>query len=324
MPAIITRGAISARGFGFAAAATGCGPDGIKGIFALGQISGCPSTTRNKYTFATCTSTACGVAASNASSRYGAAAGNSLKGIFAIGDFSQTREKYVYSSCSNVSAGIPNTFDTLCFGTATGNSTRGIFNLGTSSISRCKYTYASCTSAKISASGDGSVYQRKGSAVGNCSIGIFSIGLNSSCRTNLRDKFTYASCTSASCGTGLASNPSSGQSAVGNNTRGIIALGCFGYPSCAQAVRNKYTYACNTSTCSGVGSASVKSTVGSAAGNSTRGIFALGLICPPGIPSTTRNKYTYASCTSTASGVGSASSSSLVGAAVSWAIGVNS
>jgi hypothetical protein len=45
MPAVITRGAISAQGFGFGASAAG-GGDGTKGIFALGDIT----TTRNKYT----------------------------------------------------------------------------------------------------------------------------------------------------------------------------------------------------------------------------------------------------------------------------------
>ena len=57
MPTIITRGAASAQGFGeFSAAVGGC--DGTKGIFALGNVGGSQSTTRNKYTYASCTSTA--------------------------------------------------------------------------------------------------------------------------------------------------------------------------------------------------------------------------------------------------------------------------
>jgi hypothetical protein len=49
----------------------------------------------------------------------------------------------------------------------------------------------------------------------------------------------------------------------------------------------------------------------------------LGLTCPGG-RITTRNKYTYSSCTSTACGVGAASGASDGGAAASWALCVNS
>ena len=74
MPTITTRGAMSARGFGFGYKATGGGGgDGTKGIFALGY-SGGPSTTRNKYTYACCTSTASGVGAASAASYGGSAA----------------------------------------------------------------------------------------------------------------------------------------------------------------------------------------------------------------------------------------------------------
>ena len=72
MPMIITSGAASAKGFG-AFAKTG-GADGTKGIFALGYLSGGFSTIRNKYTYATCTSTACGVGAASAASYFGSAA----------------------------------------------------------------------------------------------------------------------------------------------------------------------------------------------------------------------------------------------------------
>ena len=105
MPAIITRGAMSAQGFGYGAAALG-GGDGTKGIFALGSLT----TTRNKYTYSTCSSTACGVAASSITSYFGSATGNSTRGIFAIGDtcFSATvtREKYTYSNCSSTACGV--------------------------------------------------------------------------------------------------------------------------------------------------------------------------------------------------------------------------
>jgi hypothetical protein len=74
--------------------------------------------------------------------------------------------------------------------------------------------------------------------------------------------------------------------------------------------RNKYTYACDTSAIAAA--ASVASQQGSAAGNSTRGIFALG---NAGAASTTRNKYTYACDTSAIAAA--ASNASYWGAAAS-------
>ena len=165
MPTIITRGAASAQGFGeFSAAVGGC--DGTKGIFALGYAS-VASTTRNKYTYACCTSTACGVGAASATSYNGSAAGNSTRGIFALG----------YA----------------CF----------------------------------------------------CGVQSYSA---------IRNKYTYACCTSTACGVGTASIASDQQSAAGNSTRGIFAIGFTG--GSGVATRNKYTYASDTSTATGVGSAS--------------------------------------------------------------------
>jgi hypothetical protein len=140
----------------------------------------------------------------------------------------------------------------------------------------------------------------------------------------IRNKYTYSSCTSTACGVASASQGNYGGAASSNSTRAIFALGC-GYPCGLLDIRNKYTFACCTSTASGVAVASVKNRYGSAAGNSTRGIFALGLAQPPtcGAVSTTREKYTYASCTSTASGVGGASVASSNGSAASWATCVN-
>jgi hypothetical protein len=63
---------------------------------------------------------------------------------------------------------------------------------------------------------------------------------------------------------------------------------------------------------------SANSYAGAAAGNSTRGIFALGNRL------TTRNKYTYACCTSTAAGVAVSSQCTQIGSAASnGTIGVN-
>ena len=87
---------------------------------------------------------------------------------------------------------------------------------------------------------------------------------------------------------------------------------------CYTTTRNKYTYACCTSTASGVAVASQRGgCLSGAAGNSTRGIFTLGLyVCACNFYySANRNKYTYASCTSTACGVGAAQSSTSSGSA---------
>lgn len=87
------------------------------------------------------------------------------------------------------------------------------------------------------------------------------------------------------------------------------------------ATRNKYTYACDTNTGSGVASASVASRYQSATGNSTRGIFALG--CDTFGTRANRDKYIYACDTNTGC-VGAASVQSRCGSAASWVIGVNS
>ena len=137
--------------------------------------------------------------------------------------------------------------------------------------------------------------------------------------SNIRNKYTYATCSSTACGVGSASSNAFAGSAAGNDTRGIFALG--GNPP--TNTRNKYTYATCTSTACGVAVSSCTSFAGrAAAGNSTRGIFALGF--NSGFTQqTTRNKYTYACCTSTAAGVGAASVASCFGSATSWATCVN-
>ena len=130
-------------------------------------------------------------------------------------------------------------------------------------------------------------------------LGIFSLG------STVRNKYTYATCSSTASGVASASDNAYEGSAAGNSTRGIFSLQ-------AGGVRNKYTYATDTSTACGVGTASVFGRQGSAAGNSTIGIFAIGYNASPyfNVPSTIRNKYTYATCTSTACGVAAASNAS--------------
>ena len=99
---------------------------------------------------------------------------------------------------------------------------------------------------------------------------------------------------------------------AGNSFVGAIAIFALGCVSGASTTRDKYTFSgCVVS--SGA-AASAASYVGSAAGNSTIGIFALGN------STTTRDKYTYSGCvnasataSSAASYVGSAAGNSTVG-----------
>ena len=126
MPAVITRGAFSAKAFGFTGK-TGGGAVGTVGIFALGYIS-CvgASTTRNKYTYACDTNGT--AAAASAASRYGSAAGNSTRGIFALGYIScaasTTRNKYTYACDTNGSAAAASAAS--YYGSAASNGITGV------------------------------------------------------------------------------------------------------------------------------------------------------------------------------------------------------
>lgn len=337
MPAIITRGAISAQGFGFAASGV-CALDGTKGIFALG-CNGANSTVRNKYTYVSCSNTASGVGAASLASRAGSGAGNSTKGIFALGltnigaGPSTVRNKYTYATCSSTACGVGSASAASYGGVAAGTGTAGIFALGgqqcgglwSSTTTTNKYTYASCSSAAATSLPANTKY---GAAVGNSTRGIFAVGCFNTCapfcscfaRSNQRKKYTYATCSVTCSGVATATNASIFQSAAGNSTRGIFAIGSI---TCGYVTtRNKYTYACCSNTSCGVGSASCSSAKGSATGNSTRGIFHLGCINAGG-SGTRRNKYTYATCASTSSGVACSSASARLGSATSWATGVN-
>jgi hypothetical protein len=315
MPLLQTRGAGSARGFGFSATqASGPPPcDGTKAIFTLGQ-TGCTRTnTRNKYTYATCTSSAAASATFNGSN--GAAAGNSTQGIIARGDGSSRIDKYTYSSCT--SASTTDSCSGMQYGTAAGNSTRGIFGAGIPGPVRYKRTYATNVWSAGACPTAGGFYI---SAVGNSTRGIFTYGTN----TNTRDKYTYATDTSTASGVALACRSSYGGTAAGNSTRGIFNLGNAGGGGTTCVYRNKYVYA----TCTSINSTCLPAPAapnyaGSGTGNSTRGIFALGYSGGACAQVTTRCKYTYATDTSTASGVGVASAAAALGSAVSWATGVN-
>jgi hypothetical protein len=328
MPLHQTSGNISAKGYGFGAS-TGA-TDGTVGIFAIGTTNGaCSTAVRNKYTFSSCTSTACGVGSASVGALYGSAAGNSTRGIFALGRTTGIqstgtiiRNKYTYSSCASTAIGVGTASIASSNGAGVGNSTRGIFHLGSSTTGstkvRNKYTYSSCTStASGVASASRGGYQPM--AAGTSTIGYIYLGCSGcSCiPSNVMNKYTYSNCTSTSL-TVFCGYQNNG--AAGNSTRGIFANNstCGGF----SAVRSKFTYASCTYV-SGT-NASVGSRYGYATGNSTRGIFALGACVCRNSGSTIRNKYTYASCTSTASGVAASSCNSELGAAVSWSLCVNS
>lgn len=275
----------TASGVGSASNASNLGNaagNSTRGIFKLGN--GSPASvlyTNNKYTYATCASTACGVATFTCSSFAGSAAGNSTRGIFTLGQnfsacaVSTSRTyKYTYATCT--STGPTTNLGGQCYyGGAAGNATRAIFNMGMKVFTcpcigyvfqnqniRRKYTYA-CDTTAAGASGTSNSVQ--GAAAGNSTRGIFALGTTNCCTNNkntTRNKYTYACDTNTGSGVASASIASTKQSATGNSTRGIFALGnsTFG----VGTNRDKYTYACDTNTgC--VGAASVQSRCGSAA-----------------------------------------------------------
>lgn len=321
MPTIITRGLASARGFGFGnAGAPVCPSDGTKAIFALGSVYcfcfGPLNTTTivNKYVYATDASTS--VTGLCAGFGYGAAAGNSTVAIFNLGAGSSARRKITYSTCTfSISSAAISGFS---FGSAAGNNTAGIFTRGNNNSATEKATYACCT--RVSGPTFGG--SNGGSAVGTSTIGIFACGNNSTSRY----KVTYATCSSTNCGVGTATFGTRNGAAAGNGTIGIFALGGY-YCSCVggqvrSGFLNKYTFATNTSTGSGL--CYGDSVCGlSAAGNKTRGIFASGSsVTTPYGYSPNRRKWTYATSTTTASAT-AASSYSKFGGATSWVTGVN-
>ena len=144
---------------------------GTVGIFALGYVSGCLSTTRDKYTFSGCVVSS-GAAASVASCS-GSAAGNANVGIFALGrspSASTTRNKYTYSGCVNASATAASAASYA--GSAAGNATVGIFALGlapSASTTRNKYTYSGCV---VSSGAAASAASFRGSAASNGTTGV--------------------------------------------------------------------------------------------------------------------------------------------------------
>jgi hypothetical protein len=209
-----------------------------RGIFAIGltyTACGCAaqSNTRNKYTYATCSNTATGVATGSSSAGGQSATGNSTVGIFAIARVSTvcpaarttTRNKYTYATCSN-SAATCFTYTPRCtcnaarpaYGAAAGNATVGIFAIeccfGQPFNKREKYTYSNDVST-TSGVAVGTYGGYGGGAAGNSLFGIFATNYGGgSCYYKTRNKYTYATCTSTACGIGNATVFSTGQSAA--------------------------------------------------------------------------------------------------------------
>jgi hypothetical protein len=318
MPLLQTRGAGSARGFGFSATQASGGGDSTVGIFALGQTvsSSGGSTTRNKYTFATCASTACGVGVSSCCSKGGSASGNSTRIIFQLGNGLTLRNKYTYATCTSTSA-TPN-----CSGAnnsySIGNSTRGMMTLGSVATGRRnKYTYATDTSVNLFNMLFPSTFA--GYGAGTSCFAIINMGANAA---NVREKYTYATCTGTYCGIASASVPNYSGSATGNSTQGFFQFGATSSAG-GDFRSNIYTYATNTSVSGANTTGTFFTGYSSAAGTSTRGIFALGRSDPSGVASPLRCKYTFATNTRTTTCVGTASTGSYYGAAASFQICVN-
>ena len=321
MPLLQTRGAGSARGFGFSATQAGGGGDGTVGIFALGSTvcgPGGATATRNKYTFATCASTS--TTSSSTTSNKGAAAGNSTRIIFQIGTYTNNRCKYTYATDTNTAA---TTNNLSCSGYGVGNSTQGIFTNGSPAPAwRGKYTYATDAFSNLF----NMLYSNTsgGYGTGNSTRGIIAVGYAGG-MYSAREKYTYATCTSTSCGVANSSVGNAWGSATGNSTRGFFQFGYRNYPCNQGDFRsNIYTYATCTSVSGACTACNWQTGYSSAAGNSTRGIFAIGLRWIPGNTIVnSRCKYTYASNTRTRCGVGTATTATNSGAAASFQICVN-
>ena len=274
MPAVITRGAFSAKAFGFGANVAG--PDATTGLFTTGYTN----AVRQKYIFA-CNSNASAASISSGST-YNASAGNSTRTITALGfasspsGASQVRRKYLWA-CNTDNSATSQSFAASCRKDATGNKTLGIFTRGSSSANRDKYIYACDSSPSTTAS---STNASRGGASGNSTIAIFALGYVTSPYTQ-RNKYTYACAANASAASASAAVYEGG--AMGNSTKGIFALGYASF--CTSKIRNKFIYACCSSASGASSSASMCTPVGT--GNSTFGVFGYN-------GSTSREKYTYA------------------------------
>jgi hypothetical protein len=203
------------------------------GIFQLGYgCSGGYLTTRNKYTYASCTSGSATAATSGAGFSP-AAAGNSTAGIFALA-FGSARDKYTYAG-DVVAAGTSAGASAVSNCSATGNSTVGIFALGrvcyVQTTTRQKYTYSGCT---VSGAGAATAASMSGSAAGNSVVGIFALGCAyvgcafcpCTCTfypvysyTTTRNKYTYSGDSVTSGGAATASSAYGG--AVSNGATGV-------------------------------------------------------------------------------------------------------
>lgn len=333
MPTIVTLGAASAKAFGFGKGAGVCPADGTKAIFALGAFYSFSCGQKNqspyidKFTYSTCASVS--VTGFGTCYGYGAAVGNSSRGMFALGTNITTgtraTRKFTYSSCSVSTTGCLSA--NLSGGAGAGTSTVGILALGRGTTTTNKITYSTCS---IASAGTLSSAVGGGSAAGNSTRGIFATGGGgSSYQTQFssgRQKYTYSTCSVTSCGIGTSSFQGTLGAAAGNSTIGMFAIGYI-YCGCGggavpSSYLNKYTYSSDTSTgtgfCTGVSMGAA-----SAAGNSTRAIFAAGQSAgAPYGATTTRRKFTYATSSSTVSAA-AASQFSKAGGATSWVTGIN-
>lgn len=301
---------------------------GTFGIMTMGITTELSITNKtDKYVFATDTSSAGPTIPTVCSAYKSSAAGNSTRGILALGladnSESTTRKKFTYSSecfssATSASAAAQS-------GMAAGNSTVGIFKLGNSCSTSCrgkqynKYTYSTDTNATTT--GISSPYYYSSGAAGNSTRGIFALGslYIPGCGTyasNARGKYTYA-CDTQTSATSSSVNSVIG-AAAGNCTVGIFAIAnsCNGSGS-NVTTRNKYTYSTDANASATASSAAGQWQV--ATGNSVKGIFALG--CNAGKVKT-RNKYTYA-CNTNATAAAATYASAMGAGFANGVTGVN-
>ena len=309
MPTLITRGSVSVKAYGFGGGAL-VSSSGTFAIFALGAGGTCfvALVTTNKYTYACCVSAS--ATSLTCALQEGSTVGNSTRGIFTIANgYTTTRNKYTYSGC--IVSGATAASRIGSGGGGAGNSTVGIIAIGGSTVGCCacgspymdKYTYASDSSSASSARWTYGFFG--GAAAGTSTVGIFQTGHNN----YIRNKYTYASCTVALATAATGNLYGVGASAAGNACAGIFTS-YNGYKN-----RQKYVYSGDTNAAAASASQSVS--WGSAAGNATIGIFALGYYycCAK-----YRDKYTYSgdtnaagSAASKASRYGAASSNGVTG-----------
>ena len=245
MPAIITRGAASAKAFGWSG---GSGP--VPYVYpgtlttAYFLLDNVPSNTlRYLYSGNTVTSgTSLTITMGT-----GSGAGNSIVGIFIKGSVTSNTSKYTYSSSVTASATAMDGSGSGMAGTGSaGNATKAVFSVGSVSSPGgwlTTYTYSSDVVALTANTQNAGVvgYGFYGYAAGTSSFAIYANGAGPT--NDVRFKYDYSADTVSLVTASSAGNYAG--TAVGNSTYGIFVLGYLS--SGASNSTNKYTYSSDVS-----------------------------------------------------------------------------